>query len=179
MWVSLNLKQQAFAREYLKDQNATQAAIRAGYSKRSAGSQGHDLLNHPEIQALIGKAAEKVADRLELSAARVLGEIGHFAHADLRDAFKDDGTLKHVHEMPEHLRRAIKSFEVEELFEGSGQDKFKAGRTVKVQLWDKPKGLELEGRHLKLFTDKLEVTGKVTLEQLIDEAAARGKGTPG
>lgn len=173
--MSLTPKQQAFAREYLVDLNATQAAIRAGYSPKTAGSQAHDLLKKPEIRALVGLSNAARIEAVELKAETVLREIGHFAHADLLEAFNEDGTLKHVHEMPEHLRRAIKSIEFEELFDGSGHEKVRIGRTVKIALWDKPKGLELEGRHLKLFTDKVEVSGKLTLAQLV-EAAVKPEG---
>lgn len=60
---ALNDKQAAFAREYLVDFNATQAAIRAGYSRKTAGSQGHDLLKKPEIQELLAEFREKAAER--------------------------------------------------------------------------------------------------------------------
>ncbi len=65
----------------------------------------------------------------------------------------------------------MKSFEVEELFEGTGQDKFRVGRTVKVTLWPKDKGLELLGRNQKLFVDKVEHSVDAPLAELL--AAAR------
>ena len=171
--MALNLKQQAFAREYLLDNNATQAAIRAGYSAKSAHSQGHDLLKHPEVQALIGKAALKVATKAEVSAEKVLTELVGLAHADPIEAFCKDGTLKDLMSMSPEFRRTIKSLKFTELFEGASGEKFCAGRIVDITFWDKPKALELLGKNLKLFTDKLEVEGKVTLEQLVDAATKR------
>lgn len=67
----LNDKQMAFVREYLVDFNATQAAIRAGYSKKTAGSQAHDLLKKPEIQACLKEFREKAAEQTQTDAAWV------------------------------------------------------------------------------------------------------------
>lgn len=64
----LNDKQAAFVREYLVDFNATQAAIRAGYSKRTAGSQAHDLLKKPEICAALKAGQDRLAEKTETDA---------------------------------------------------------------------------------------------------------------
>lgn len=64
----LNDKQAAFVREYLVDFNATQAAVRAGYSKRTAGSQAHDLLKKPEIQAALSEGQKRLAEATETEA---------------------------------------------------------------------------------------------------------------
>lgn len=173
----LNPKQQRFVREYLLSLNATQAAVKAGYSVSTADSQGSRLLKHVEVKAAIASGGARLAEKHDLNADRVLGEIDHLAHSDLLDAFDPaDGTLRALQSMPVNVRRAIASIEFTELFEGASGEKFVAGRIVKLKLWDKPKALEMQGRHLKLFTDKVEVSGKLTLEQLIDEAVARGKG---
>jgi phage terminase small subunit len=66
--MSLNDKQAAFVREYLIDFNATQSAIRAGYSKRTAGSQAHDLLKIPEIQAALKVGQARLAQKTETEA---------------------------------------------------------------------------------------------------------------
>lgn len=63
--MALNDKQLAFVREYLVDFNATQAAIRAGYSRKTAGSQGHDLLKKPEVQAALNEFRSKAAQETE------------------------------------------------------------------------------------------------------------------
>lgn len=180
--MALNPKQLAFVAAYIANgQNATQAAITAGYSPRSAASQGHELLKHPEVSAKLKGVAERAALQVELDAASVLEEIGHIAHSDLLDAFinkpgdPEHGTLRALESMPVGLRRAIASIKFEELFHGASGEKFVAGRVVEIKLWNKPQALEMEGKHLKLFTDKVEHTGKVTLEQLVTEAAARNK----
>jgi phage terminase small subunit len=128
--VALNSKQQAFAREYCVDRNATQAAIRAGYSLKTAGQIAHKLLKIAEIQALVDAQAVKVAERIELTAAGVLQDL-------VRLAQKAEDTGE--------LATALK-------------------------------GRELLGKHLKLFTDKVEVSGKLTLAELV-EAAAKPEGS--
>lgn len=170
MWV-LNEKQKAFAREYILDKNATQAAIRAGYSPKTAGQAAHKLLKKAEIQQFVAEKVSKAAEKLDASGERVIAELAGLAHADPIQAFCQDGTLKDLRDMPPEFRRCIKSLKFTELFEGASGEKFVAGRIVDISFWDKPKALELLGKNLKLFTDKLEVEGKVSLEQLVAEAA--------
>lgn len=78
----LNEKQRRFAEEYTVDLNATQAAIRAGYSKATAGAQGHDLLKNPEIQAHIADVTAKRSEKTGVTAEKVLEELWAIAHAD-------------------------------------------------------------------------------------------------
>lgn len=80
--MGLNDRQTRFVQEYCKDFNATQAAIRAGYSEKTAGSQGHDLLKVPEIQARIEERKEELATIAEVDAAWVLRQWKQIATAD-------------------------------------------------------------------------------------------------
>lgn len=68
----LNAKQEMFCLEYIKDFNATQAAIRAGYSKKTAGSQAHDLLKKPEIQEKLAEAIKERSEKTKIDAQWVL-----------------------------------------------------------------------------------------------------------
>ena len=80
--MSLNDRQTRFVQEYCKDFNATQAAIRAGYAKNSAGQQAHDLLKNPEIAEGIEERKEQLAALVELDAAWVLRQWKQIATAD-------------------------------------------------------------------------------------------------
>jgi hypothetical protein len=106
--------------------------------------------------------------------ASVIQELKAIASTDIRELFKPDGTVKDPAEWPDHLARAVKSIEVDELFEGYGKERTQIGITRKIQLWDKPKALELIGRSLAMFTDKTEVSGKLSLEDLVLAAAESG-----
>lgn len=148
-------RQAAFVREYLVDLNATQAAIRAGYKEKTARAQGSRLLTNAAVEAALKGALEKRNERLELKADDVLRELLTFARFDPARAFAKDGSMLPLHEMPEDVRRAISSIEVDEFDADDGP----IGRVKKVKFWSKPHGLEMLGRHLKLFTDKVEAAG--------------------
>lgn len=149
--------------EYLKDVNATKAAIRAGYSARTAGSMGARLLKKVSVRKAVQAAQAARAARVEVQADDVLRELLRIARADIAQAFDESGALLPVQAMPEDVRRAIASIEVEQV----GGDEGAVSFVKKVRFWDKSRGLEMLGKHLKLFTEKVELSGKVTLEQLV------------
>lgn len=150
---SLNDKQRRFAAEYLIDLNATQAAIRAGYSPKTAGPQAFKLLQNALIKKFISEANQKRADKLEISADRVLKEIARIAFVDLSNAFHEGGGLKSLHEMDEDTRRAIAGLEVTSLTE----DGEAVGTLKKLKITDKIAALTLLCKHLGLAQDKLKL----------------------
>ena len=149
----LSRKQQRFVSEYLKDSNATRAAMRAGYSKKAANMQGHRMLTHPGIKAAIDEKFQALQEKTEISAQKILAELWRVASIDIRQAYSPNGSLKPIHEMPEDIARAIAGVDVDELFEGVGRDRENVGLTKKIRFWDKVRALELLGKHLKLFDD--------------------------
>lgn len=157
--MKLKPKQEMFCREYLIDLNATKAAIRAGYSKKTANEQGSQMLAIDYIAARIQQLMTERAQEVGVTASDVLRELLLIAKTDLGQAYDDEGHLKPIHEIPEDIRRAIAGIKVFDEFEGFGKDRVKVGEVREVKFWDKPKALELLGRHLKLFTDKVEHTG--------------------
>lgn len=165
---ALTPRQRLFALEYLVDLNATQAAIRAGYSKKSAAETGCELLKLPKVRTFVERELRKRENRLDLKADRVLLELMRVGMVDLARAFDDEGRLLALKDMPEDVRRAISGVEVEEeyadveggaLDDGATRARIAIGRVAKVKFWDKPKALELLGKHLALFTEKQEVSG--------------------
>jgi phage terminase small subunit len=159
----LTPRQARFVQEYLTDLNATAACVRAGYSAKTAYANSSQLLAKPQVRDAVEAAMAKRAERLEVKADDVLRELLRIARCDVGQAFRPDGTLLPLHEMPEDVRRAISGFEVEELYEGADGEKFSLGKVKKVKFWDKTRGLELLGKHLRLFTDKVEHSGSVTV----------------
>lgn len=174
----LTPKQTLFVQFYLGEANgnATKAAELAGYSPRTAHQQGYENTLRPEIGQAIEAEQARRLKKAEVKASQVLAETSRFAFSDLIDAFNTDkaspqyGTIKDLVDMPEGIRRAIESIEFEELFDGEGEEKVKIGRTVKLKLWGKPKGLEMLGRHLKMWTDKVEHTVSESLAELLAKA---------
>lgn len=169
-------KQSRFVAEYLVDLNGKQAAIRAGYAPKTAEVAASKLLSKGKVAQAIAEAMKRRQERVEVKQDDVLRELLRIARTDIGEAFNTDGTLKPLHEMPEDVRRAIASIEVETLHvKGEADDgPFDRGtaRVAKIRFWDKTRGLEMLGRHLKLFTDKVEHSGTLTLDQLVPKRKA-------
>lgn len=154
-------KQDLFARAYVANGlNGTEAAKSAGYAERSAHVTASRLLKNAKVNALIASLSKKRADKLDISADWVLGELRKLAGYDASSVFDDDGGLKPISEWNAATKAALVGLDHEKLFEhfGKGQSKH-VGTTRKIKLADKLRALELLGRHLKLFTDRLEVSG--------------------
>lgn len=136
----LTPKRIRFVDEYLVDLNATQAAIRAGYSPKTAYSIGFEILKKPEIQDEIAKRRGELQEETEINQERIFQEESYLAFADVRQLFDQGGGMLPIHLLPEGVARAISSFEVVETPDG--------GQKIKVRLWDKGRALE---RLEKLF----------------------------
>jgi phage terminase small subunit len=171
----LTARQGRFVGEYLRDLNATKAAIRAGYSTAHPGDIGAQLLSKPHVLAAVEAAKERRALRVDVSADDILRELLTFARTDIGAAFDSEGRLKPVHEMPEDVRRAISGIEVEELwgFEMGQDGKVPIGQVKKVKFWDKVKGLELLGKHLKMWVDKVELSADGSFADALKKARER------
>ncbi|MFD1378625.1 terminase small subunit [Fodinicurvata halophila] len=170
-------RQERFVQEYLLDLNATQAAIRAGYSEKTANEQGAQLLKKPEIAAAIDAAKAERADRADIDAFWVLRRLVDEAEADLADLFdKETGQVKPVHEWPEIFRKGlVQSVESEELYEGSGQDREHIGRVRKLRFSDRHKRTELIGKHVDVnaFQDLIKHNMHEDLAKRLERAAER------
>lgn len=174
MTTALTPKQQAFVREYLVDLNATKAAIRAGYSGRNADKIGSQLLGKTRIQAEIQAAMDKRVERTEIDQDRVLGEIAKLAFADIRKVFDQAGNLLPVHMLPDEIAASISSIEVV-TSRIPGSDPVEVEHTAKIKFWDKRGSLELLGKHLKLFVDRIEVNVGAELATRLKGARERAK----
>lgn len=149
-----------FCREYIISLNAASAAIAAGYSPRTAYAQASRLLRNVSVAARIAELQKQQTDKLEITSARVLAELAKMAFLDPRKFFREDGSLKPVGELDDQTAASLAGIEHEKLFEhfGKGQAK-EVGTTTKIKIADKGINLERLGRHLKLFTDKIEHSG--------------------
>jgi phage terminase small subunit len=154
-------KQRLFVAEYITDLNATRAAERAGYSKKTARQMGQENLSKPVISEAIAKATAERFQKLEITAEKVLQELAKLGFFDPRKLFNADGSPKPLHELDDATASAVAGFDVIELFEGTGDQKKSVGIMKKFRLADKGQNLERLGRHLKLFTDKVEHSGKL------------------
>ncbi len=160
----LTKKNEAFCDEYLIDLNATQAAIRAGYSVESAGSIGSELLQKPEIRARIDKAMAERSRRTGINADRVLRELARVAFVDPSQVVD----LNTAEVKPDAIKddlAAIAGMKVKYVphkdFDEDGEPIIEQAIEREVRLADKLKALELCGKHLGMFADKVKLDGTV------------------
>ena len=161
--MALTAKQAAFVQEYLIDLNATQAAIRAGYSERSAYSIGQENLCKPEIQEAIQEEMKKRSKRTEITADRVLKEFARLAFFDPRKLFDGKGNPKDITELDDETAAALAGLDVvQEVDPDTGVTSY----TKKYKLASKQAALDSLGRHLGMFVDKTEskVDGVMRIE---------------
>lgn len=135
-------RQDRFCREYVVDFNGTQAAIRAGYSKKTAAEQSSRLLRNVNIQAKIKALTEKVAQKLEISQEKVLAEYAKIAFFDIRSIYNDNNAIKNISEIGDDAAAAISGIKVLEEFEGSGKERVHIGNTVEIKLNSKISALD-------------------------------------
>ena len=159
---ALTAKQQVFVQEYLVDLNATQAAIRAGYSKRTAEWIGPQLLGKTHVAEAVQKAMAKREQRTEITQDMVLREYAKLAFLDPRRFYDDDGNLLHVKELPDDVAAALSSMEV--VTERAGELEI---AVRKIKFSDKKAALDSIARHLGMFKDKTELTGDSMILNLV------------
>lgn len=150
-------REQAFVREYLVDLDQSKAAVRAGYSERSRREIGRKLMKKPQIQRAVAEAMAARAQRTNVTADRVLEELGRLCFADVRELFNDDGTLKSPGELSPEVAAAVASLDVSE----TGGADAPVVVTKKARLHDKVAALTLAARHLGMLNDKLKIEGEV------------------
>lgn len=142
--MQLTAKQQKFVEEYLVDLNATKAAIRAGYSAKTAAAIGAENLTKPEIADSIAAARQAQSERTAVTADYVISNLAQIVERCMERA---------------------------PVFEGRGEDRDQATDDEGNHIWEfnatgANKALELLGKHLQLFTDKVEHSGGVTVQIL-------------
>ena len=134
----MTIRMEKFCTEFPVDFNATKAAIRSGYSKKTASIIGWKLLRNTKIQEkmkeVVSKAIEKIDDTLESA----LTELNYIAHLDPKTLFDSDKNFMHIVDLSENARRAIRSFEVVVKTVGDKSIEY----VTKIKFWDKGKALE-------------------------------------
>jgi phage terminase small subunit len=163
-------RQERFCKEYIKDHNATKAAIRAGYSKKTAKQQGSRLLSRVDIEQRIKKLEERISntilEKVVIDRSWVLEKYRQFVEFDPRKMFDADGKILPVPELDDETALAITSFDMdcEVAFDKSEGDK-KSDPVIheyvkKVKAADKKGALDSIAKILGLFIEKHEHTGK-------------------
>lgn len=148
----MTAKQKRFCEEYLIDLNATQAAIRAGYSPETAKSVGSENLTKPDLRARIDAEIAKRSRRTGVSADRVVRELAKIAFVNAADIIDPD-TATVRPDASEEDKTCIAAVKFRS---SSGESSDSVER--EIRLCDKLKALELLGKHLGMFSDRLTVS---------------------
>ncbi len=159
---NLTAKQEMFCREYLLDLNATQAAIRAGYSVASASQVGYENMMKPDLQRRISELMQERNERNKIDADYVLRRLSEIDQMDVMDILAENGELKPVREWPKVWRTTLSGMDVSEINTSEGA----AGLLKKIKWPDKVKNLELLGNHVNVqaFKQHTEISGGITVE---------------
>lgn len=141
--VALEPRQERFVFEYLKDFNGTQAAIRAGYSRKTANEQAARLLAKDSIKKAVHEGRKRLKKRTEISAARVLEELARLAFVDAANFVEHEGTGK---------KRRLKLRDVKELHENESRCisklRFNQNGELEIELHSKDRALDKLMKHL-------------------------------
>lgn len=154
-------KQARFVAEYRKDLNATQAAIRAGYSEKTAQEQGARLLSNAMVAAAVAEKTQQQLAKADITAERVLQEIGRLAFSDVRTLFDANGKIKPLHTLSADEAACIAGLEV--IIKNAEAGDGHMDTVHKIKVWDKSKNLEMLAKHFALLTEKIEHSGGLTI----------------
>lgn len=169
----LTPKQERFVAAYLINPNATQAAIEAGYSEATAKQQGSRLLTNVDVLARLTNKQQKLADKYEVTADRVIRELALIGFANMMDYMTVEGSDARVDfsTLDRDQAAAIQEIAVETVGV-STEDKPAIVRT-KFKLADKRAALVDLGRHLSLFKEKIEITADDSIAEMLEAARRR------
>ena len=160
--LKLTPKQRLFVQEYLIDLNATQASIRAGYSVKNAEFQAHCLLKNPKVKYAIELAMYEREQRTKVTQDRVIEELAKIAFINATDVVNSYDASLHNGAAREDTA-AISSIRVRRIPSKDGM-----GIEREIKLHDKIRALELLGKHLGLFNDKLNITADAVV-RIVDD----------
>jgi len=158
---TLKGKQARFVEEYLKDLNATQAAIRAEYSVKTAYSQGQRLLKKVEVQKAIEEANKARSERTKIDSDYVLHRLAEIDRMDVLDILHDDGSLRAVRDWPPIWRQYIGGMDVLTSITRVNDETEIENILKKIKWPDKLKNLDLIGKHVNVqaWRERQELTG--------------------
>ena len=166
--MALTPKQKIFADEYLIDLNATRA-YKMAYpnvtKEETAAAAGARLLRNVKVEEYIQERMKDREKRTEITQDMVLKELAKVGFFDIRRLFDDSGKPLDITGLDNETAACIVGLEVMDIYEGTGDDKEFVGYIKKYKLSDKLKALELIGRHLGMFKDKIELSGGLDTEK--------------
>lgn len=157
--MALSPQQELFVRQYVLDLNATKAALRAGYNRKNARQHGSYLLSKSDIQAAIKARLERRYEKVDIKTDEVLAQIRRLAFASLEGFIEIRNGKTYIADtahLTEDQMACIS--EIKQTPDG-----------VQVKLINREKMIELLGRHMGMFLDKLEHSGGLKLSHTMSD----------
>ena len=142
-------RMEKFCQEYLIDLNATQAAIRAKYSKKTANRMASENLSKPVIQARIKELQEELRKKTGITAERVVAELAKVGFSNIKDFIESGNTITDLSTLPRDLTAAVESVQTDIRHDSGDSDGYT--EKVRFKLHNKLGALEQVGRHLGVF----------------------------
>jgi phage terminase small subunit len=160
--VKLTDKQEQFCREYLIDLNATKAAIRAGYSEKTAQAQSSRLLSNVMVQNRIAELKGERNEQVNIDAAYVLKRLHEIDQMDVLDILQDDGRLKPISQWPKVWRTTLQGIDISTIITNNDEE---TQETIlkKIKWPDKVRNLELLGKHVDVQAFKERIEQQTTM----------------
>jgi phage terminase small subunit len=168
---ALRPKHARFVQEYLVDLNATQAAIRAGYSAKTADREGYRLLRNAEISAAVREGQRAQWAKAELSASRVLEELHRVSLVNIRGLFQADGQLKPMTEWSDEQLAVVASVDIVTV----DREGAPPARVHKLRLWNKVAALDTLAKHFELLKERIEVDAPQPVQDIYHELCKLGR----
>lgn len=163
-----NLRHEQFVQLYFADpeKNAERAYLAAGFKVKTAKDKSTScsacssrLLADARVKQRLAELIERQQRRFDISADRVMRELGRIAFSDVRQVFDQCGAIEDPRQLDDETAAAVAAVEVEKLFEGKGPDRKHIGYTQKLKLWDKNAALNALAKHFKLLGDGSDESG--------------------
>jgi phage terminase small subunit len=149
MTTKLTAKQDRFCSEYMVDLNATQAAIRAGYSKKTANRIGPENLSKPVIKDRVQTLMKGLQEATGITARRVIEEYAKIGFSNIKEYLDDGNEIKDISQLPDEVAAAVDSIQCDIRHDGGDSEGYT--EKVKIKLHSKLNALDSLGRHLDIF----------------------------
>ena len=162
--MKLTAKQEAFAQEILKGKSQ-RVAYKTAYPSQKMSNKTIDekaclLMKNDKIRTRLEELTNELKQRNMVTVERVLQEYARLAFFDARKLFNDNGSPKGIMDLDDDTAAAIAGLEVMEIYEGRGSERKFVGNLKKYKISDKIGALDSIGKHLGMFIERKEVTGK-------------------
>ncbi|KKN10218.1 hypothetical protein LCGC14_1038740 [marine sediment metagenome] len=108
----INEKRKRFCEEYIKDLNGKEAAIRAGYSERTAKQEAYKLLNDPGVSEHLAKLQKKTSKRNEITIDELIQDLLEMNNVNIADLYDKKGKMKNISDLPRNLTKCIQEIQI-------------------------------------------------------------------